>query len=316
MTTAIEYSIVIPTTGLRPSIQLLMSDLETAGYLDRPDIEVLVVENSDRPNPEFTRKMAKWEVRHLLEPKRGQANALNCGVSASEGKYIVFTDDDVRIKEGPWLETLSGHFRNRDNVGYVAGNVVASSIETPVQALFEKKGGLSKGLNLRVFNQAFFKRFRLCGVPLRHIACGANSMVPRSILEIVGGFDPLFGCGSKVGHGQSHELVYKILQAGFDAVYEPAAIVYHAHPRTRKELRRKLFDYAIGDTAVHLHFFVKYADFRGLIEAFFARHVYLLKNTLLRLLGRYPFPLDLMAASLLGATLGPFVYLRARLSWR
>jgi GT2 family glycosyltransferase len=307
-----DFSIVIPTTGMRPTIFSLLSNLRTQGYLDRGNVEVIVVENTPQPSGKLAAELERWGVVYAHEPTQGQAAALNRGLALARGRWLAFTDDDVSIKTSTWLDDLAAPLRADERVGYVAGNVLAVEVETPAQQMWEMKGGLSKGTRYRRFDQDFFRRNRLKGVPLRLIACGANAMAPRAVMEEVGGFNPWFGCGSAVGHAQSHEIVYKILRAGYTAVYEPDACVHHAHPRTRAELRRKLFHYGIGDTAVHLHFFMTYGDYRGLLEALFARHLYLWKNTLYRAFGRYPLPLDVMAASLAGAALGPVVYLRTR----
>ncbi|MBW2737333.1 MAG: glycosyltransferase [Deltaproteobacteria bacterium] len=305
------YTVIIPTAGRGRHIEKLIGDLDRLGYVNRIDVEIIVVDNNIEKSTYLTELAGNYGFCLVRQERRGQSAALNAGLSRARGKFVVFTDDDVSIRDENWIDRLAAPFQNKTDVGYVAGNVLAAEVNTNAQLMWEKKGGLSKGNKRKTFGRTFFHRHRFKGLPLRFIACGANAMVPTHVLREIGGYNELFGCGTIVGHAQSHEIVYKILKAGYSAVYEPSACVYHNHPKSICALRKKMFRYGIGDTAVQFHFFVSYFDYRGLIEAFVARQLYLFKNLSKRIFGSYPLSIDLIFASILGALIGPFVYIYA-----
>jgi len=300
-------TLLVPTRGRCSSLQRLLADLDRFGYFKRSDVEVVVIENVADADPHIRQVVERYGARYANQGRPGQAAALNLGIELARGELVAFTDDDVRIVDSDWLDRLASHFSD-SSIGYAAGNVLAAEVRTCAQQMWERKGGLSKGPSVRRFGQELFRTPRLAGVPLRLIACGANSMIRRRILEKVGGYDERFGVGAPVGHAQSHEICYKVLRAGYDALYDPRAIVLHHHPETLRELRRRLFQYGIGDTAVHFHFFLHYGDVWGLVEALGGRHVYLLRNLVRRALNRYPMPASMILAGLAGATMGPLVY--------
>jgi GT2 family glycosyltransferase len=289
-----------------------LDDLTRHDYCSRRDVEIILVENNLGPTGDVAEVARSYGVRYASEHKKGQAAALNRGIDLARGDFIAFTDDDISVRDGEWLDRLAAHVEGDRRIGYVAGNVLAAEIRTPAQAVWEAKGGLSKGNATRRFDSTSHKKSARHRVPLRLIACGANAMTTRRVLEEVGGYSEMFGCGSIVGHGQSHELVYKILRAGYSALYDPSVCVYHYHPPTVTQLRSKLFQYGVGDTAVQLHFFLEYRDYYALLQAFPGRHVYLARQLWKRWTGNYPLPANLIIAGLAGATVGPFRYARAR----
>ena len=300
-------SLIIPTCGRLGSIRRLLADLSAVGYFGRSDMEIIVVDNNRSPSDALFSSVRSAGALYVYQPRRGQAAALNKGIRVAAGSLIAFCDDDIRVNDPMWIDRLSSHFKD-PKIGYVAGNVLAHELVTKAQRLWEKKGGLSKGILMRRFDRDFFMRFSFRGPPLRFIATGANCMIPRSILFEVGGYDERFGVGSKVGHSQSYEMCYKIIRADYDAVYEPSAVVTHHHPETVSGLRGRMFRYGVGDTAVQFHFLLTYGDLRGLFEAFGARHFHLSANLIRSLMGRYPMPASTVIASLAGSMLGPVIY--------
>lgn len=312
---AVEISIVIPTCARQKSAIRLLSELAACGIIGRASVEVIVVQNDPDPDSAFADQIIAAGAKYLHQPRKGQAAALNLGIRHAQGDLVVTIDDDVRIIDGEWLSRLVSHF-NDEQVAYVAGNVRASELVTPAQIAWEAKGGLSKGENPKRFDSNFFNMRSFRGLPLRYIACGANAAARRDVLLSVGLYNELFGVGSLIGHSQSHEICYKILREGYTAIYDPLATVGHDHPRDWEALRRRMFNYGIGDTAVQLHFFLNYRDYRGLREALIGRQIYLIGNLFRRILGNYSLPVSLVASSMFGAALGPFVYTYAVLHSR
>jgi GT2 family glycosyltransferase len=218
--------------------------------MNRHNVEVVVVDNNSMG--EATSRVCQgFPIKYILETKAGKSAALNCGIRNSAGDYIVLIDDDVVVCSESWIDDLLQNYLSDDKIGYVSGNVKAYKVETVAEKMWEKKGGLSKGNVRKTFGPDFFNKFRFAGVPVRLIGAGANCMIPKKILYEIGLFDELLGPGSLVGGGESLDIVYRILQRGYYAKYDPHAIVLHVHPESISDLRSKLFHYGIADSALH-----------------------------------------------------------------
>jgi GT2 family glycosyltransferase len=305
-------SLVIPTRDRAPMLVNCLASLNQFGYFSRRDVEVIVVDNGSATDDTLN-LCARFPVNYVREPKFGRGRAINSGVLVCNGEYIAFTDDDVVIQSSDWLDRLRNNFTGRSEIGYVSGDVRAFRQDTWSQRMWEKKGGLSKGSRRKEFDQAFFRKPRLSGFPVRLIAAGANNMIPKAVFQSIGGHDELFGAGSAIGHGESLEICYKIMKYGYVSIYDPSAIVYHQHPADLESLRLKLFRYGIGDTAVHMHFFWEYHDMRSLLESLIARQIQISSRLLMSLIGKYPLSKDLLLAQMAGNAIGPFAYVYARL---
>ena len=55
------------------------------------------------------------------------------------------------------------------------------------------------------------------------------------VLRDLGGFDPALGTGTAASGGDDLAAFFEVLAAGHALVYEPSAVVFHAH---RRETRR------------------------------------------------------------------------------
>jgi hypothetical protein len=69
------------------------------------------------------------------------------------------------------------------------------------------------------------------------------------VLRAVGGFDPALGTGTSARGGDDLAAFFDVVSAGHALVYEPAAIIFHAHRREEGALARQAFGYGAGLTA-------------------------------------------------------------------
>lgn len=304
----LNTSIIIPTYRRPAHLINLVKSLMAYGYTTRPDIEIIIVFNDSSNGSEIINWKETTNIICLSQPCPGRSAALNLGSMSAKGKYIVCLDDDTIILDPNWLDTLIDPFERDPSLGYVGGKVVAWHPSTPAQVMWESKGGLSKGNQSRTVGKEWFLRKRLVGVPVRSVAVGANCAIPLATLLEIGGFDERFGPGSIIPHGESLDICYRLLRAGYALHYEPKAIVAHFHPEKLADLRRKMLIYGIGDTAIHSKFLVEYGDIAGLYEILWGRSGLLFYRMLLRLFGRYPLSLDMLFWGFIGALIGPLLY--------
>jgi GT2 family glycosyltransferase len=132
-------------------------------------------------------------------------------------------------------------------------------------------------------------------------------MIPKVVFNKVGLFNPLFDPGAPIPHGGSHEMGYRIIKAGYDLFYDHEAKVLHEHPKTEKDLHRKIFTYCLGDTALYSYFFFKYGDYRGIYSAFGGYQLDLLGKLTRACVGKYPLPSEYVLTALIGSIFGPII---------
>jgi GT2 family glycosyltransferase len=243
---------------------MTLEGLRKHGWLRRTDVEVIVIDNgSVRELPRCIGEMYP-SVIVLCMATGGKSAAMNHGVKSSRGQYIAFIDDDVLPTNDDWLDRLRAHFTSNPRLGYVSGNVFAASTESKAQVIWERRGGLSKGPNSKFFSaEELANDYKSAPWPLHEIFVGANSMIPRKVLEHIGLFHLLFDGGARIPACGMLEFGYRVVRGGYDVMYDSTAIVSHQHPASSWQLRRKFFAYALSGSALHLYFAKAYLDSRS-----------------------------------------------------
>jgi GT2 family glycosyltransferase len=243
-------TVIVPTVGRLNQLQRCLQSLQGLTY---PRFDVLVVDN--RP-ADSTRLAIESEagqdsrISYLAEPRPGLSIARNSGVANTTAEIVAFTDDDV-VVDSRWLDAVVEPFVEDQSVGAVTGLVLPLELETQAQSVFETYRGFGRGSERRVFDLEHRVTDKLFypywgGV----FGSGNNMAFRRSFLRSIGGFDPALGAGSIARSGEDVEALSRLVFAGYKIVYEPRAMCWHAHRRDFAGLRRQMFDYGVGFTAI------------------------------------------------------------------
>lgn len=310
MKNSIQASIVVSTRHRQKDLEDFLSSLKNTGHLDRNDVEVIIVDNSD--GDKATKNVCdKFGVSYFRQTTRGKSKSLNFGMGKSIGQYLIFTDDDVIIDDKRWVDKFIAGFADNPSLGYLSGDVIALDLDNKIQSLWENKGGLSKGKGWRYWDNKKIVDSKKVW-PLTQFCVGANCAIPKSVFERTGPYCELLGPGGLIGHGESIEIGYRIIRAGYDVAYNPSIYLYHKHPSSERDLKKKLFLYGIGDTALHMHIFLKFKDWRSLRWSLYGHPTYSLKKIWKRVFGKYNLPISYIIYSLGGSVLGSWLYLYKR----
>lgn len=253
-------------------------------------------------------------VRVVVEPEPGISRARNRGLWEASGELVVFADDDVDVDES-WLATLIAGFELGDRVDAVSGPTLPAAIETPTERWFEGFGGLQRGFETRVYglddppgDQPLFPF-----VP-GALGSGRSMAFRRDPFRRLGGFDVTLGPPTPTLAGEDIEALLRMVLAGRQVVHEPAALVWHAHPREYQMLRRRMWGYGLGLGACVTRSVVENPRLlptllrklpKGLAFAVLSKSD---KNKQRQ--GDYP--RELIWLELAGLALGPFAYGRSR----
>jgi glycosyltransferase involved in cell wall biosynthesis len=305
----ISVSVIVATydrpNDLRNCLHCLVNQAAS-----RP-VEIIVVDN--HPASGLTAAVVA-EFRGVVlvdEPRQGLAYARNAGFSASRGDVVITTDDDVTMPLD-WLEKLVAPFVNPDTMA-VTGNLLPLELETAAQRLFEVYGRLERGFERMVADGSWFQQFR-SAVPTWQLGGMANAAFRATILTHpqIGLLDESLGRGTPTGCGEDTYLFYKILKAGYTLVYEPAAYVWHKHPRDLVELRHQLYNLSKGHVAYHLNTLMRDQDLRALVRLGIRLPQTYIRRMKDRLCGRSEYPLSLILIEMAGNLAGPWGLWRSR----
>ena len=274
-----------------------------------PDVgqEFLVFDNC--PSTNYTKQLVDSYgglVRYVREDRVGSSAARNRALREAKHEIVAFSDDDA-VPDRGWLRALVRNFCD-PLVLCATGLTMPLQLETKAQEWFELYCPHGRGFARVVFD---FSRFDALNVA--PAGTSANMALRRTVVEHVGFFDEALGAGIPTRGGEDYELFSQILSAGYRIVYDPAALSWHRHRRTWRNLRKTIYGYGVGVYAFWTRALLVEKEWHTLQHAWWwFRHTQLpnLARSLLRRPNRVP--LDLLLAELFGCIVGPGAYLVAR----
>jgi len=190
--------------------------------------DVLVVDNNSTDHTrevvqEFCREYP-GRFKYLFELRQGKTYALNTGIRAAQGDFLVFTDDDV-VVEPNWLQSMTTTL-DRNGFAGVGGRILPKWNQPPPTWLpLEDRNLLAALVSFDFGTEA---------KPLLTPPFGANMGFRKRVFEEYGGFRTDLGpCGRRGNLNDDTEFGRRVLNGGETIMYEPAATVHHLVPQNR-----------------------------------------------------------------------------------
>jgi GT2 family glycosyltransferase len=254
-------------------------------------------------------------VRYVREDRKGLSCARNRGLHEAGGRFVAFTDDDVRV-DPLWVNGLMRGFARAPGVACVTGLVASAALERRAEQYFDQRVWWSSSCEQRVITAQ-----RGAGdSPLHPYAAGvfgtgANFAADVSVLRSLGGFDECLGAGSPTQGGEDLDIFVRLVTAGYALGYEPSALVWHEHRVDDEALRRQMYAYGLGLTAYLTKYMLERGSRRELVRRLPGglRHALALLRRSREAAGRASLDqAGMSGVELRGMLAGPFAYLRAR----
>jgi O-antigen biosynthesis protein len=224
--------------------------LRHACALEYPALEIIVAD--DGSTDDTAAIAARHAKARLLElPHAGLSATRNAGAAAATGELVAYLDADAYpTPEWPYFLALGLDGRN---VGGVGGpNVGPKTDPEGAQAVARAPGG---------------PMHVLVGDDRAEHVPGCNMAFWRDVLTQVGGFDPVY-----TSAGDDVDLCWKVLDAGWEIGFHPAALVWHHRRSGARTYLRQQRGYGGAEALVaarHPHRFNRLgtARWRGRIYA-------------------------------------------------
>ena len=292
-----------------------------------PRLTVVVVDNAPGCGdvPGLLRGIDDPRLSVVTEARRGLSFARNTGLLAACGDIVAFTDDDA-VPHRDWISALVDVYLVAGaEVSCVTGRVLAASLNTRWERLFEQFGGFDKGIRPLVWSRttphaalAALGEDGPQGVLYPYgggeFGSGNNMSFRRTRLIELGGFDTALGAGTPARGGEDLDVFRTVLLSGDAIVYHPDSVVAHHHRTTSSALRSQLFGYGTGMAAVITK--VAVAD-TGVARTLLGRAPAAMRELLSSRSAKNAakladYPARLTAVELLGYLAGPWLLLRSR----
>ena len=200
--------------------------------LDYPHYEIIVIDDGSTDDTyekalEVAREDHLIPIRVITKRNGGKAEALNTGMTAARGEFILNMDGDSKLSSN----TLRACIRHFDNpkIGAVAGNVKVinrENIWTNIQAL-----EYVEGLAMARKAQSFMRIVNIIPGPL--------GMFRKTVLQQVGGYD-------HDTFAEDCDLTLKMLMRGWQIAYEPTAIAWVETPSRLLDLLKQRYRWTRG----------------------------------------------------------------------
>ena len=226
-------SIIIPTKDQARLVRRCVESIEKkTGY---KNYELVIIDNnsSDREALRYLEFLAR-KYKVLKYPDAFNYSTINnFGVRNCEGKYLLFLNNDVEVKEADWLTAMLEQAQP-SKVGVVGAKLLHSDETIQHVGIIlgmgaDRTGHIFHSMHQRalMFHPGYIQTFT---TPRNYSAVtGACMMVRRDVFEQVGGFDPSF----KVAYGDI-DFCLRVGELGYRIVYTPLAVLYHHECATRK----------------------------------------------------------------------------------
>jgi GT2 family glycosyltransferase len=194
--------------------------LESARRLTYPNVEIILVDNASRENPEHAIVTNYREVKFIRsEVNLGFAGGNNLGIKVASGDYFFFLNNDT-ILYHDFLEPIIAFMESHKEVGMATPKVLYPDGKT-IQ--YAGAIGISpytgRGKRLGLFEEDKGQYDKCYKTDLGH---GAALIVPRKVVEEVGVMPELFFL-----YYEEHDWCEQVKRAGYSMFYLGNSKILH-----------------------------------------------------------------------------------------
>jgi rhamnosyltransferase len=195
------------------------------------DVEVVVVDSGSNDGSVEVAHSHGARVHEIAPSEFGHGRTRNLGAQLARGDVLVFTSQDAFARDETWLATLVRSLSTSDGIAGAYGRQLPHDDATPPERYFLD---FLYGPDARVqrldggepdFQQTLFSN--------------VNSAIPRAVWQEFPFADDLI-------MSEDQEWSRRVLRAGYELVYEPAAAVHHSHRYSIGAAFRRFFDSGVS----------------------------------------------------------------------
>lgn len=226
-----KVSIIVVNFNQR---QLTLDCLKSLSKITYPKYEIILVDNASQDGSvqAIEKKFSKI-ILVKLATNTGFVGGNNAGIKEARGKYILFLNNDTKVKHG-FLEPLVENLIKDEKLGIVQSKIFVMddpdrldsviSYQTSTGFLYHK-GYLDK-------DREEYKNFQYT-----FSAKGACMLIKREVLRL-GGFDQEY-----FAYFEETDLCWRAWAMGYKVGFEPKSIIYHKMGATSSKMKSTFIHY-------------------------------------------------------------------------
>lgn len=213
-----KVTLIICTKNRAKQLEKCLNKLAQS-YEPNLDVEIVLVDNGSTDETEQVIERFKTHfstpIKSVMANKSGLGYARNCGIKASSGEILIFTDDDCYLEENYFSKFLNAI--DTTQYQYGGGAITLFNADDDPRVA-----------NMQVDEKILLPPFTAV-IPAGQIQ-GANMFFTRSVFEKAGYFDENLGAGTHFPC-EDIEMVCRASRYGFTGVVLPGFTVFHDHGR-------------------------------------------------------------------------------------
>jgi GT2 family glycosyltransferase/glycosyltransferase involved in cell wall biosynthesis len=212
-----EVSIIMPVYN---HWELTVACLRSLAFdSSATEYEVIAVDDaSSDQTHDFLPKVEGIRVVQLTQ-NSGFIGAVNAGLEAARGRFILLLNNDTVVKPG-WLDALMRTIEVEENVGVVGAKLVYpdGTLQEAGGIIWRDGSGLNYGRGSDASDAAFnfVRDVDYCS--------GACLLVRKEILDVLGGLDRRYS----PAYYEDTDLAFAARMLGYRVIYQPESVVVHA----------------------------------------------------------------------------------------
>jgi glycosyltransferase involved in cell wall biosynthesis len=224
-----DLSVIISTWNNSSRLAITLDALLNCQIPEGLNWEVVVVNNNcnDKTDAVISKFISRLPISYVKEPRQGLSLAKNKGLKEAKGKFVLFTDDDVKPC-AQWIKIYWQAYKTHPRQTFFGGPVESDFEASPNPELLKVAPYSVKGFNI--------------GKKMRFLDdknfISANWGCEADILKELGGFDTRKGlnASSKLVTGEEVDLMKRLKRLGWKALYLPDASLKHFVPASKCSL--------------------------------------------------------------------------------
>jgi rhamnosyltransferase len=202
------------------------------------DVEIVAVDSGSVDDSVAIARAHEARVLEIAPHEFNHGRARNLGASRATGEVLVFISQDAVPVDGFWLERLTRPLRERLGLGGAYGRQLPHQTARPPEVFFLD---FLYGPHPRVQRAASIDALSMETTLFSNV----NAAMPRDVWE-------RFPFAEDIVMSEDQEWAQRVLLAGFELAYEPAAAVWHSHDYTVAGAFRRFFDSGVSADRAYL----------------------------------------------------------------
>jgi O-antigen biosynthesis protein len=234
----LQLSIIIVNYNVKFFLEQCLSSVIKA--CENITAQIIVVDNCSIDESESFFVNRFEDVEFIWGKKNiGFAKANNIALAKAKGEYILFLNPDTIVPEDCFLKCMSFLNANK-NDGALGIKMVDGtgtflkeskrSFPSPLTSFFKLSGLTSLFSKSKIFAKYYLGHLSNDKNHEVDVLAGAFMMVPKKILDTIGGFDETFFM-----YGEDVDLSYRIQQAGYKNYYFSESTIIHFKGESTKK---------------------------------------------------------------------------------